>query len=120
MILNKELEIPERKQLVDLKIDVNFDYSESFEIDTLKSLINHLEDIGATHFCFYADVDYEGCINDISVECLRIETDEEQKERIKQEQERKDSALRIKEQIEEYQERKRADVSIRTVQIEGR
>ena len=106
MILNKELEIPERKQLVDLKIDVKFDYSKSFEIDTLKSLINHFEDIGATYFCFYANVDYEGCINDIWVESLRIETDEEQKERIKQEQERKDSALRIKEQIEEYQERK--------------
>ena len=83
------------KQIRRFKVNFDFDWTYGVELKKLKSDIEELEKLGATNIFIKTEEDYHGN-SSVSIEAfaerLRLETDEEFKERL-------DKEKKIKEQI---------------------
>lgn len=84
-----------KKQEIDFKIPYEFDWLYGVEISELKSDIEKLEKLGATHVEIEHGVYYDSSFITINAICRRIETDEEFKQRKKEIEEIKEKNRQI-------------------------
>lgn len=73
-----------------IEIDFHFDWTYGVEIKKIKEDLDKLESLGATDIDIEVEENYGSHTVSISAFCIRLETDEEAKTRIKEEKNRKE------------------------------